>query len=312
MKKVVCIGGGNAMPKVVLEGIKKYPLHISVISGMLDSGGSSGRLRKQYKTVSPGDIRRAFVSLSNVQDSLKEVFGYRFNKGELKGHNLGNLIIMAMWLTGNKNGLENIHRLLGIKHKVLPSTLDFSNIYARLENGKIIAGETNIDVAKHDGNLKIKKVFLKPKPKAFPETIKEIKKADMIVFGPGDLYSSLIQILLVEGISEAIRKSKAKKLYIANLMTKYGETNDYTIKDFSDKVEEYLGSNFDFVLCNDKFDKKVEKAYKKKYPVFLEQVKINEGLDSKKYILKSLIKKDLIEHDPNKVAKQINKILCGQ
>ncbi len=252
--KVVCLGGGNAMPKAILSDLKHHPVKISVICAMLDSGGSAGRLRKDYKIVSPGDIRRAFVALANTSPVFNELFDYRFEAGELKGHNFANLFITALELSSKnyKKTLGELNRVLNINpdHKVLPATLDKATLCAKLENGKVICGETNIDIPKHNGNLKIEKVFLKPRAKAYKEALTEIKTADIITIGPGDLYSSLAQILLVDGIAPAIRKSRAKKVYICNLMTKFGETNTYGVSDFSKQIEDLLGGDVDYVIYN--------------------------------------------------------------
>jgi len=322
-KKIVCLGGGNAMPKAVLTGLRKSSVKLSVICAMLDSGGSAGRLRKDYKIVSPGDIRRAFIALANTSPVIKNLFDYRFQTGELKGHNFANLLITALELTTNdyEKTIKEVSRILNIEHQVIPSTLDKANLYAVLENGQTISGETNIDIPKHDGNLKIKRVFLKPKAKAYPPTLKAIKNADLITIGPGDLYSSLVQILLTEGIPEAIRKSKAKKVYICNLMTKYGETNDFTVLDFVKEIEKYLRSSVDYVVYNTKQpSKKRLYNYKKTYnppfvsekslhsaPILLDLVKFDEKLSSdKKFIGQDLVSSSgAVVHDSNKLAKVI-------
>lgn len=304
--RIVCLGGGNAMPKAVLTGLKKYQVKLSVICAMLDSGGSAGRLRKDYKIVSPGDIRRALIALANTSLTTKELFDYRFKSGLLKGHNFANLFITALELTTNsyKKAIKEISKFLNVKHEVIPSTLDKANIYALLENGKIISGETNIDIPKHNGNLRIKKVFLRPKARAYPQAMVAIKKADLIVIGPGDLYSSLAQILLTEGISEAVRKSKAKKVYICNLMTKHGETDNFTVLDFVNEIEKYFGSQIDYVLYNNFIPKKaVIKKYKKEHPELLELVKFDKNLPKEKFIGRNLLKRNLIEHNPKKLAK---------
>jgi uncharacterized cofD-like protein len=224
----------------------------------------------------------------------------------LRGHNFANLLITALELSTNNYGevIKEMKKILKVKHRVLPVTLDKSNLCAVLENGKIVSGETNIDVPKHNGNLKIKKVFLKPKAKAYPKAIGAINKADLITIGPGDLYSSLAQVLLTEGIPEALKKSKAKKAYICNLMQKYGETNDFTVLDFASEVEKYLGSNLDYVIYNNKIPQKEKiKKYKEEHPELLDLVKINPNLPRGKFIGKDLLKTDSIEHDPKKVAK---------
>jgi len=298
------------MPKAVLSGLKKHPVKISVICAMLDSGGSAGRLRRDYKIVSPGDIRRAFLALSNTSPIIENLFNYRFQAGDLKDHNFANLFITALELSTNnyEKASREIKRILNIKHEVLPVTLENSNLCAVLENGKIIKGETNIDVPKHNGNIRIKRIYLKPKVRAYPKTIEAIKSADLIVIGPGDLYSSLAQILLTDGVSQAIKKSKAKKVYICNLMTKYGETNNFTISDFAKEIEKFLGQKLDYVIYNTKIPSPARlKVYKKEHPELLDLVKFNEGLikDEKFVGADILVESGDIIHDPRKLTKII-------
>lgn len=309
--RIVCLGGGNAMPKAVLQGLKKEPVEISVICATLDSGGSAGRLRKDYKIISPGDIRRTFIALANTSPVIENLFNYRFEGGELKGHNFANLFIAALELSTNnyKKVLKELTKILNISHQVLPATLNKANLYAILENGKVISGETNIDVPKHDGNLKIRKVFLRPAARAYPQALKAIDRADLIIIGPGDLYTSLVQILLIKGFSEAIKKSKAKKVYICNLMTKYGETNNFTVLDFSKEIEKYLGSELDYIIYNNFIpQEEVVKAYKKLHPELLDLVKVNKNLSKTKFIGKNLLLKNSINHNPKKLTKILLKI----
>lgn len=315
-KRIVCLGGGNAMPRAVLAGLKKYPVKISAICAMLDSGGSSGRLRRDYKIISPGDIRRAFIALSNTSPVIEDLFNYRFQTGLLKGHNFANLFITALELATNnyEKTLQEISKILNVPHQVLPVTLSNSNLYAILENGKIISGEKNIDIPKHNGNLKIKRVFLRPKAKAYPKTVKAINKADLIIIGPGDLYSSLTQILLTSGIPEAIKKSKAKKVYICNLMTKYGETNNFIVLDFVGEIEKYLGGEVDYVIYNTKKPTSKRLALnKKKHPELLDLVKFDESVSkSKKFIGADILTSSgEIVHDSKKLTKLIID-LCRQ
>jgi uncharacterized cofD-like protein len=281
MKKIVCLGGGSAMPKAVLTGLKRYPVKISVICAMLDSGGSAGRLRKDYKIVSPGDIRRAFIALANTSPAIENLFNYRFQTGALKGHNFANLFITALELTTKdyERTIKEVGKVLNIKNEVLPATLDKANLYAILENGKVISGEASIDAPKNKRRAKIKKVFLRPKAKAYPGALEAIKKADLIVIGPGDLYSSLAQILLTEGIPDAIKKSKAKKIYICNTMTKSGETNNFSVSDFTSEIEKYLDSELDYVIYNAKKPPKIRlQKYKKEHPELLNLVRFDKKL----------------------------------
>lgn len=308
-KEIVCLGGGNAMPKAVLSELKKYPVKITAVCAMLDSGGSSGRLRKDYNIVSPGDIRRAFITLADVSPVTENFFNYRFEIGELSGHNIANLLIASIELSTRdyERVLDEIKRILNIKHEVLPVTLDKSNLYALLENNQIIKGEGNIDKPKHNGNLKIKRVYLRPKARAYDKSLKAIKKADLIVIGPGDLYSTIAQILLVEGISKTILKSKAKKIYLCNLMTKFGETNNFSVLNFTKQIEEWLGAELDIVLYNNFFpSKKRIESYKKKHPELLEMVKVDKNLPKRKFMGESLtFDKGPVEHHPEKVCKTL-------
>ncbi len=308
LKKIVCLGGGNAMPKAVLSGLKKYPVKISAICAMLDSGGSSGRLRKDYNIISPGDIRRAFIALANTSPVIENLFNYRFQTGELKGHNFANLFITALELSSNnyEEVCNEMYKMLNISHQVLPITLDNSQLFAVLENEEVIIGETNIDIPKHDSSLKIKKVFLKPKAKIYPKAFDAIQDADLIVIGPGDLYSSLAQILLVEGTAQAIAESKAKKIYICNLMTKKGETNNFNVIDFSNEIESYLGCELDYVLYNtEKLNQETLNEIKEKHPELIEMVDFDKSLNKNKFIGKDFLNSSNISHDSGKLSKAI-------
>lgn len=298
------------MPKAILSELKKYPVFISAICAMLDSGGSAGRLRKDYKIISPGDIRRAFLALANTSPAVENLFNFRFQAGGLKGHNFANLFITALELSTNdyEKTIKEIKRFLNVKHEVLPATLDSAHLYAKLDNGKIIKEETNIDIPKHDARAKIKKVFLKPKAKAYPGALEAIRKADKIIIGPGDLYSSLAQILLAEGMAEEIEKSKAKKIYICNLMTKHGETNDYNVSDFSERIEGFIGSSLGYVVYNNKkFSEGRANGYRRKNKELLAPVKFGSHIIAdKKFVGADIaINSGDIVHDPQKLIKVI-------
>lgn len=247
MKKVVCLGGGNAMPKAVLKELKNEEIDLSVISATLDSGGSSGKLRDDLGIIAPGDLRRAFLELSTLDEKVRALFDFRFEKGVLKEHNLGNLIMAAVFLK-EKEPIKFLNYFFKTKFFVFPATLENANLCAELENGEIIEGEMNIDVPKH--NSKIRRVFLSNKVSVFPEAAQKLKEAEAIIIGPGDLYSSLIQILLVSGISDSIRESKAKVIYICNTRNKKGETDNFTVDDYEREIEKYLGRNLDYLLFN--------------------------------------------------------------
>ncbi len=301
------------MPKAVLVGLKKYPVKISAICAMLDSGGSAGRLRKDYKILSPGDIRRAFLALANTSPIIENLFNYRFQAGDLKDHNFANLFITALELSTNdyEKTSREIKRILNVQHEVLPVTLDNSEVFAVLENGQTIKGETNIDIPKHNGKLKIKRVYLEPKAKAYSNAVQALDEADLIVIGPGDLYSSLAQILLTDGIPQAVRKSKAKKVYICNLMTKYGETNNFTISDFAQEIEKFLGDKLDCVIYNiKKPSPKRLAAWKKEHPELLNLVEFGNNLAKGKFIGKDVLTASGdIGHSPQKLSKIISELI---
>jgi len=259
-KKIVVIGGGTGT-YTVLSALRGRPVYLSAIVSMSDDGGSTGVLREEFGILPTGDVRRAIVALSKHPDELlAKLFNYRFREGSsaqaggLNGHNFGNLIITALErICGDfEKAIAEASRLLAVENgEVIPVTLSNVQLLAELENGSTIKGETNIDIPKHDGELAINKVWLEPSAKANPRALKALRQADLIVMGPGDLYTSVLPNLLVKGVSEAIVQSKAKKVFICNLMTKYGETHGFVAKDFIEALENYLGEGvLDGIILN--------------------------------------------------------------
>jgi uncharacterized cofD-like protein len=303
IRRIVCLGGGNGMPGAVLPGLKKYPVSISAISATLDNGGSAGKLRETFGTdISFGDIRRAVLALSDADENTKNYW----KKRDWSGHVMANVFCTAATLTtGSKEeAIDQFKRRLQVseKYDILPVTLDNANICAVLENNEVIIGETNIDVPKHNTNLAIKEVYLEPRAKAHPKALEAIKEADLITLGPGDLYSSLAHILLVDGVAEALKKSKAKKVFICNLMQKNGETNNYNVSDFVSKVERFLGKPLNYVIYNNVWPSPQKiSAYKKEHPELLNLVR-NQSADAR-FIGADLLRADAVAHDSDKVAK---------
>ncbi|OHA62090.1 MAG: hypothetical protein A2748_01770 [Candidatus Wildermuthbacteria bacterium RIFCSPHIGHO2_01_FULL_45_20] len=242
-KRIVVIGGGTGT-YTVLSGLKKHRVYLTAVVAMADDGGSTRVLREEFGVLPPGSVRPAMVALSSAEKSLADLFNYRFegNNG-LSGHNFGNLFITALTkqLGSFEKAIEEAGKILDMKGEVIPSTLDNCTLVARLENGQIIRGETNIDVPQHDGSLRIQEVWLEHDCKANGKAVEAIEKADMIVIGPGDLFTSILPNILLKPIAEAIRKSKGKKVFICNLMTKFGETNNFTAFDFAKTLEQYMG-----------------------------------------------------------------------
>lgn len=253
MKRVVVIGGGTGV-FTVLSGLKEFPYHLSAVVSMADDGGSTGTLREEFGVLPPGDIRRALIALSNSDVMLSKLFNYRFEEGNsLSGHSLGNLLITALErITGSFDlAIKEAVKILHVKGDVIPVTLESTRLCAELENGEIIHGETNIDVPKHNGKLKIKRVFLDPQVDANPDAVRTIERADAIILGPGDLYTSILPNLLVDHLVSHINNARAKKIYIVNVMTKFGETNSFRASDFIREIESCLGKgSLDFAVVN--------------------------------------------------------------
>lgn len=244
-RKIVVIGGGTGTYQV-LTGLKKYDFDLSAVISMCDSGGSTGRLRRELGVLPPGDVRRAILALSDLpfaQRTLEEIFDFRFNEGrELVGHSVGNILLAALvQITGSMDrAISEAARILNASGNVYPVTLDKTDLVAILEDGTRVHGETKIDMRDFKLKYPIKKVFLSPKAQIFNKAAQAIKDADLIVLGPGDLYTSIVPTLLVEGVNSAIASSNAKVVYVVNLMTKRGETDKYSAAIFVEAIKKYL------------------------------------------------------------------------
>ena len=310
MKNIVTVGGGTGT-FVVLTALKNFDFNLSAVVSMCDDGGSTGRLRDDYGVLPPGDIRRSLIALSATSRSLRRLFDFRFKDGSLDGHNFGNLFLTALEKSeGSFNqAVLTASQLLNVKGKVIPVTLSNVRLQAELENGEVISGETNIDIPKHNPKLKIKKVFIKPTAHPNRYALEAIKGANLIVIGPGDLYTSIIPNLLVRGIAKAIRSSRARKIFICNLMTKNGETNGYSVTDFVENVENYLGKDtIDYVLVNSQKPGNVRlKRYAEENCELINLPKDYKSKITKAVVLKAdvLTKSGLIRHDPKKLGRQI-------
>ncbi len=305
-KNIVTIGGGTGT-FTVLSALKSLPVHLSAIVSMADDGGSTGRLRDELGVLPPGDIRRALIALSESEKILRELFNYRFEEGELSGHNFGNLFLSTLEkITGSfEKSLEETIKLLRVKGDVLPVTLDNVRLCAETHEGKIIFGEKNISNPQQNNNTpKIKKIFLRPKANLNPKIYKIIEQANLIIIGPGDLYSSIMPNFLVNGLTGAIKSSKAKKLYICNLMTRHGETDGFKASDFVKKIVNHIPeSHLDYVLIH---EKKPEirrlKLYSQENSQFVDYDKNNFKNINIKLVAGDFITPDnLIRHDQNKI-----------
>ena len=249
MKKVVVLGGGTGMSNL-LRGLKQYPLDITAIVTVCDDGKSTGILREEFNIPAVGDIRRVLVSLSETEPLVMDLFNYRFNtSSDLDGHTVCNLLLTAASeIRGNlSDGIEALSKVLNLKGKVIPLTEDNVTLMAEMEDGTIVEGEHHITSKKS----KIKKVYYKEEAIATKEALNAIKNADLIVFSMGSLFTSIIPNLLIDSIVKQIEQSKAKLMYICNMMTQPGETDDFKVTDHIKKLNEYLGNrNIDIVLAN--------------------------------------------------------------
>lgn len=251
--KVVVIGGGTGL-STMLRGLKQYTSHITAIVTVGDDGGGSGKLREDLGMLPPGDIRNCILALADTEPLMEDLLQYRFTEGSLKGQCFGNLFLAAMAAISEnfEDAVQKMSSVLAVKGKVLPVTLDDMKLIAELENGEIIEGESKIPSEVIVRNTRIKKIAIKPiDAKPLEEAIKAINNADVIIMGPGSLYTSIIPNLLVKGIPEAICKSPAKKVYISNVMTQPGETDGFKVSNHLKVLMDYgVAENIDYVIAN--------------------------------------------------------------
>lgn len=252
MKKVVTIGGGTGS-FMLLSGLRQYPIELSAIVSMADDGGSTGILRDELGVLPPGDVRQCLVALSNTPERMRELMNYRFTNGGLEGHSFGNILLSALEkITGNfGEGVKEAAEILNVRGEVIPVTLSNTRLFMELKNGKLLSGEHEINVNTQFERVGVKKVFLKPVPKANPLAVKRILEADLIVIGPGSHYCAIIPNLLVPGIAEALKKTKAKIVYNCNLVSKKGQTDHFSLEDYVDVLHDMIGSEcVDYVTYN--------------------------------------------------------------
>ncbi len=311
--KVVTVGGGTGL-STLLKGLKKYELNITAVVAVTDEGGSSGRLREEFNIPPPGDVRNNFIALSIKEKELEELFNYRFANGSLKGHTVGNIILTA--LTMIKNGslasaVKALSEILAVKGKILPVSDELVRLVAVMDDGSEIVGETKI--VEHGG--RIKKLRLDKEVEAHKEVLESIKNADVLVFGPGSLYTSVITNLLVKGVKESIKEGNAKKVYVANIMTQPGETTGMKLSEHVRELERYLETQVDYVIVNsERPDEKVLKRYEKMgyFPVELDVENVNRMMliePMLKVVVDPYDNKKKLRHDPDKLAEVILKVL---
>ncbi len=305
-KKIVVLGGGTGL-SVLLSGLKKFPLDITAIVSVSDNGGSTGRLREEFNTPAVGDIRRVLISLAETEPLVRELFNYRFETiDDLNGHTVGNLILTALKeISGNlSDGIEALSKVFNLKGKVLPLTEDNVILMGEMTDGTIVEGECEITKSKK----KIKKVFYKEKPVITPEALKAIEESDAIILSMGSIYTSIIPNLINEEVVNAIDKSNANIMYVCNMMTQPGETDNFTVSDHINLLNSYLkNKKVSTVLVN---NREIDEDILKKYQNLEEKdlVKIDyENLKDVNLILDDyfIIDNYTIRHDALKVALSI-------
>ena len=314
-KKIVTIGGGTGN-SILLRGVKNFTSNITTIVTVADDGGGSGVLREDLGMLPPGDIRNCLVALANTEPIMEKLINYRFSNGQLKGQSLGNLLIAAMNdICGDFNeAIKEISNVLAITGKVLPMTLDNVKLFAELEDGSTIEGESNITFLNRKNGGKIKRVYTLPKLiLPLKESIDSIIDADIVLLGPGSLYTSIIPNLLVTDISQALKETKAEVVYILNIMTQPGETNGYSVTDHVAAIIDHANSNIiDKIVVNskevDKYAKYRYKSIENSTPIYI----TDEDREDMKELGIEIIEADIcdisydyIVHDPNKLMKAI-------
>ncbi len=311
MLNIVVIGGGTGIFPY-LQALKELPFSVTAIVTVADSGGSSGKLREEYGILAPGDIRRALIALSDKKSNeMEKMFNYRFKEGSLKDHSLGNLMITALTeMTGDfSESIYQLSRILDVKGKVIPFTLDSLNLCAEYEDGSVVIGEANI----HLQGKRIRKIFFDP-PYCKPllRVIEELDKADVILLGPGSLYTSVLPCLIITPIADIIYNSQALKIYNANLMTEAGETDHYSVSDHLEGLKTNVGMNIiDYVLVNNGTMPQEVRDFYGQYnsiPVECDLEKIKKaGVTPLSYDLVE-VSEGKIRHSPEKVRQALSDI----
>lgn len=324
-KKVVVIGGGTGS-FVVLSGLKKYPLDLVAVVTVTDDGGSTGRLRDEFGFLPVGDMRQCIAALSTTESNsaLKNLLLYRFSRGEkgLKGHSLGNLILTALEdISGSEiKALELASEIFKLDGRVLPVTLKLVRLEAWYRSGKKILGEHKIETNKLQKNDRIIKLKTLPRAKINPRVKTAVENAHLIILGPGDLFDSTIANLVIIGVPEAIKKSRAKIVQVINLMTLKSQTEGFTASEHLKTLEKYLDKRVDYILVNKTpIPAKILEIYHQKedeHPVkddLKRDSRVIRGdfLDRRKFKITpgDVLKRSLIRHDPEKLAKKIVSLL---
>ena len=318
MKKIVVIGGGTGN-FTVLQGLKKHKLDLSAIVSMADDGGSTGILRDELGVLPPGDVRQCLVALSDSSLLMRNVMNYRFENGGLGGHSLGNLFLSALEkVTGSfERAVEEMGKILYIKGKVIPITTHQVRLKMILKNRRVLEGEKEIYLS-HEIDQGYDTIYLEPFPESNPHAIHEIRNADLVILGPGGLHTSIIPNLLVEGVSQALKESPGKKVFIVNLMNRRGQTTGFKVSHYLEEIVKYVGDDiFDYILVNDQIpDQKLIERYAEEGELVENDMSGSRiisapllGKLSKSGKGDHLITRSLIRHNSKALTKEIMKVV---
>ena len=318
-QKLVTIGGGSGQ-FALLSGLRDLEgIEITAVVSMVDSGGSTGRLRDELGILPPGDVLKCILALSPHHHIARIIFLKRFIKNKrLQGHNAGNMLLtMLSQYTGSfPAGVQALAEILDDKGMILPVTIDKATLVAELTDGSHIYGETAIDVPRGTQREKIRNVFLVPHHSdsisVYPPVIKAVNGADYIIIGPGDLFTSIIPNLIVPSVKEALQETSAKILYIINIMTKFGETHNFTGPDFVRKLEECIERQVDGIIYNaEKPDKKLMQQYMEQKAEFVEIDKSDDCWGNRVIYISNMldIAGSIVRHDSKKLASLIQEII---
>lgn len=318
MKKVVVLGGGTGN-FVVLRGLKNYDVQLSAIVSMADDGGSTGILRDELGVLPPGDVRQCLVALSDSSRLMRSLMSYRFERGGLEGHSFGNILLSALEkVTGSfESAIEEAGRILNIKGKVIPVTTNKVRLKMVLNDDTVLDGEGEVCTSRIL-DIGYKGIYLEPLPKADVHALEAIRHADLIIVGPGGLYSSLIPSLLVEGVREALCESKARKVFVVNLMNKIGQTTCYKVSDHLREIVSFVGRDiFDHIIVNGGVPvQDLLERYEK------EAALVTNDLDDARILFANLLEDGMSARDPHDVlarhrtlirhdAHKLAKVLMG-
>jgi uncharacterized cofD-like protein len=301
--RVVAIGGGTGM-STLLRGLKEYTSNLAAIVTVADDGGSSGRLREEYRILPPGDFRQCLVALADAEPLVKQLFNHRFENGSLNGHSFGNLFIMAMAeVTGNfELAVRESGRVLAVRGDIIPSTLHDVTLVASV-NGTMVEGESKIPAQ----NGLISRVFLRPdNPELNPEAALALMHAEVIVVGPGSLYTSILPNLLVPGMVDAIRESSALKVFVCNVAEQPGETDDYNVGDYLNAIRDHTGADlFDFAVVNSNLSHMPTRGQSQ---LVFDAREVQRDHPQTRYIAADVVNVRIpSHHDPDKLARLLIK-----